>query len=114
MIETRQHFANRLNTLGAKHQKLSRGYTVMVDRNGLIVAQPKCTRRYFPLKGITMLILGFFVFKAFTLSVNGPEAYQERLAMLENGTIIEVFGAKIMGLDPVTVGLAESMGPLMR
>ncbi len=114
MVETHQHFANRLDTLGAKHRKLARGYTTQLDKNGLIVAKPKRARRHFPVKGLLLLLFAFISFKAFMLSVNGPEAYNDRLSKLEAGTIFESFGAKVMSLDPATVALAQIMGPLMR
>lgn len=115
MVETRDHFAQRLNHIGSKHQKLKRGYTTKVTNNGIIVAQPvKKSRRYIPFKGMLLTVLCFFAFKAFILAANGPDAYADRLASLENGTVFEQAGAMIMTVDPATAALANIMGPVLR
>ncbi len=114
MVETHDHFNKRLKCLGRKHAQMTRGYTTIVGKDGLIVAQPKVKRRWFPVKGLILLVLGFFAFKAFMLVSFGPVTYGERLAKLEDGTAIEQVGAKVLGLDPLTVILADFAGQYLR
>ncbi len=117
MVETHDHFVNRLNTLGRKHAKMTHGYTTKVGKDGLIVVKPKRTRRA-PrsggLKLIFLVAIGFIGFKAFTLATVGPVTYNERLSTLQNGTIIEQAGAKAMAIDPVTEAVAGSVGKIVR
>ncbi|MEQ6248662.1 hypothetical protein ABMC89_07220 [Sulfitobacter sp. HNIBRBA3233] len=115
MVETKEHFIARLNTVGDRHSKMvRRGYTTRVDRNGVIFAQPKKMRLRLPVKGAFLLVLAFFVFKAFILSANGPDAYKDRLSTLEAGNFVEVLGARVLAIDPATEFLANQMGPLFR
>ena len=113
-VETHDHFVNRLTQLGRKHEKMTRGYSTKVGKDGLITVTTKRSRRGFPIKGLFLLVLGFFAFKAFMLASVGPVTYNERLAKLENGTIIEQAGAKVLGIDPVTEAIASVAGPVLR
>lgn len=114
MVETHDHFINRLNFLGRKHEKMTRGYTTKVGKDGLITVKPKSRRRGFPVKGIVLTVLAFFAFKALMLVSFGPATYEERLSKLENGTVIELAGAKVLGIDPVTQVMADLVSPLLR
>jgi hypothetical protein len=114
MVETHDHFINRLSFLGRKHAKMTQGYTTKVNKDGLIVVRPKAKRRGFPLKGLILTVLGFFAFKALMLVAAGPTTYTERLSKLENGTVIELAGAKVLGIDPVTQAMADAVSPLLR
>lgn len=114
MVETHDHFIKRLNILGNKHAKMTHGYTTKVNKDGLITVNPKAKRRGFPIKGLILLVLGFFAFKAFMLASFGPVTYSERLSKLENGTVVELAGAKVLGIDPVTAMLADYAGQVLR
>ena len=114
MVETKEHFVRRLNTLGRKHAQMTRGYTTKVGRDGLLTVKPRRKRGGFPVMGLLLLVGGFFVFKAFMLAAVGPVTYNERLAKLENGTAIEQVGASVLGIDPVTRALADFAGPVVR
>lgn len=113
-VETHAQFVKRLNVLGRKHAQLAKGYTTKVGPDGLITVRPKRARIQFPAKSILIAAVAFLGFKAFMLAANGPVAYQDRLASLENGTVVESYGAKIMALDPITLAMADFMGPLLR
>ena len=118
MVETHDDFVERLNELGRKHEKMSRGKIVTkVTRDGLIVVEPK-RQRLLPAAGLVKLLLlvlvGFVAFKSFTLAAYGPVTYNERLAELENGTVIEKMGAKALAIDPVSEALARTVGPVLR
>lgn len=114
MVETKEHFTKRLKTLGRKHEKMTHGYTTKIDRNGVIVAKPLRRKLGFPFKGLVLLVGGFLAFKALMLAAVGPITYNERLAKLESGTVIEQAGARVLGIDPVTSALADFAGPVIR
>ena len=114
MVETHDHFVARLTSLGQKHARMTHGYATKVGRDGLITVTPKRLRRGFPLKLIMMFALGFLGLKVFMVASVGPVTYNERLAKLERGTVIEQAGAKVMAIDPVTEALASVTGPILR
>ncbi|NNK17398.1 MAG: hypothetical protein HKP51_10900 [Sulfitobacter sp.] len=117
MVETHDHFVERLNTLGRKHAKMTRGYTTKIDKDGLLVVVPKRSRGL-PgtgvLKLVMLLLIGFLTFKSFALAAFGPVTYNERLSKLQNGTAIEKIGAKALAIDPVTEAVATTVGPVLR
>lgn len=114
-VETHDHFVKRLNVLGRKHAQMARsGYSTKVGRDGLITVKPKRRRGGLPIKGLMLLALVFFGFKAFTLGAIGPVTYNERLAKLENGTIVEQYGAKALAIDPVTQAFSGIFAAILR
>ena len=116
MVETHDHFTKRLGKLGRKHEQMTHGYTTKVGKDGLITVTPKA-RRVRGVSGLKLLLVvtvGFFAFKAFMLAANGPDAYSERLAGLQSGTVIEQAGALVLGIDPITEKLASLAGPILR
>ena len=117
MVETHDHFIERLSALGHKHAQLSRGYTTRVGKDGLLVATPK-RRQFLPgagvLKIVMLMLIGFLSFKSFAVAAYGPVTYNERLQKLENGTVIEQIGAKALAIDPVTDAVAQTVAPMMR
>jgi hypothetical protein len=114
MVETHAHFVKRLTTLGQKHAKMTRGYSMKVNKDGLLTAKPKRARRSLPIRGLFLVVFGFFALKAFMLASVGPVTYNERLAKLESGTVVERAGAKAMSIDPITATFATIAGPVLR
>lgn len=113
-VETHENFVKRLDLLGRKHDKMTRGYTTKVGRDGLIRVTPKRAKRGFPIKGAILLVIGFFVLKAFMVASVGPVSYEERLSTLQNGSVFEQYGAMALSIDPITQGLATQMGSLLK
>ncbi|MEX3316867.1 hypothetical protein [Sulfitobacter sp. PS-8MA] len=107
-------FTKRLELLGRKHRKMEQGYVTRVGRDGLMTVLPKRARRGFPFKGLFLIVLVYFVFKAFTLAAIGPVTYNERLSRLQNGPSLAQFGAKLVAIDPLTEALAGTVGPILR
>lgn len=114
MVETKTHFDNRLNVLGHKHKAMTRGYTTHMRNDGLIVVKELPQKKQFPIKGLVLLLLGFFCFKGFMLAAVGQDAYAERVASLQSGTFVEQGGAWVMQADPVAQVVANYMGPILR
>ncbi len=113
MVETKFHFENRLRDLGRKHKAMANGYTTRLRGDGLIVVKPKRKAIGFPFKSIAMLVVGFLLVKAFMLASIGPVTYNERVAKLQAGTVIEQSGAWVMRIDPVTVAIATFMDDML-
>ena len=116
MVETHAHFDHRLDKLGRKHEKLAKGYVTKLGEDGLIRAVPRAGRAR-NRNGYSLLLavlVGSFLFKALMLSSAGPETYAERLSALQNGTLVERVGAFALAVDPVTEGLAATIGPVFR
>lgn len=115
MVYTKDHFNQRI---GAVDKKLSRrgrsSIVARVDANGIVYAKATRRSRGFPIKGLLLLILAFFCFKAFMVSANGPASYEERLSVLQKGAVIEAAGAHLLAVDPFSQFIADQMGPMLR
>lgn len=114
MADAFSQFDNRLKRIERSHNELRGGYTAVVGRDGLITIKAKRAKRNFPVKGAVLLVLGFICFKALMLAHLGPDAYVERVAELDAGTIVEQVGGFVMQADPATQWIATQIGPFMR
>jgi hypothetical protein len=115
MVYTKEDFNARIGAVDKdKSNVLRRGYTTKIDKNGIIVVKPRAKRLRLPIKGVVFLIAGFLCLKALMLSANGPDTYNDRLATLENGNVIETVGARVLGIDPVTQLIANKIGTFFR
>lgn len=104
------NFSARLREIEAKHNRLASGYVRLEERNGLLVpVEGVKLRQGAPLRGITYTLSMFLLFKGFLLAYLGQATYGGRVAMLENGSIVEQFGGWIMHADPVTLFIADLM-----
>lgn len=116
MVETHDDFVERLELLGRKHAKMTNGYSTKIDQNGNLVAVPK-RKSALPGVGLAkfalLLLIGLLGFKSFAVAVYGPVTYNERLATLEGGTVVEQVGAKALAIDPVTAAIAEAVAPAL-
>ncbi|MEO9899134.1 MAG: hypothetical protein ABJD13_12700 [Paracoccaceae bacterium] len=112
MVESRSSFDSRLRTLGRKHKAMTHGSVVQMRGDGLVLQKPKSyrARRGFPLRGLVLLMLGFFAFKGYMITNIGAEGYDQRIQALAAGTPIEQVGAKVMQADPVTAMLTDAFG----
>lgn len=115
MVYTKEDFNSRVGSVTKKSARRGRNaFVTRIDKNGVVVVKAKRRGFQFPIRGTVLMILAFFCFKAFMLVSNGPEAYSDRLATLENGTMIEAMGARILSVDPVTQIIADQAVALFR
>lgn len=117
MVYTKQDFETRVKAVdGSKKSLVRRGATHRVGKNGIIVVEPKSARRTMrlPIRGVLVMIACFFGFKALLLAANGPDTYNDRLASLENGNVVAVWGARALAVDPVTQFIADQIAPVLR
>lgn len=114
MVEDHLQFDRRVQKLTRKHQAMSRGYTHRMRADGLIVMKPRRARPGLSLRALVFFVLGFFAFKGFLLANLGPAAYEDRLARLTEGTVVEQGGAVLMAVDPLSEFIASHIGPVLR
>src|SRR5215207_4101228 len=102
-------FDRRVTRLETKHRLLSAGVTYRIGSDGLITAHPN--RRFlprFPSRGLVLLVVTAFAFKAALLVASGEAAYNTRLAELAQGQSVERAMAWLMQPDPVTRAVAST------
>ncbi len=102
-------FETRLKKIDRNHTRLARGYKSRVSRDGLIVFKPVRRQRGIPLRAIVFLVVGFFVFKGVVMAHIGGAIYEQRVAALQNGTMVEKAGAFAMQPDPISIGIAQKL-----
>jgi hypothetical protein len=104
-----QEFDRRIRRLLRKHDRLSHGVVHRVGPDGLITAHPRRRVPLPPVKAILAILAFGFVFKAYLLFALGPSTYDERVAVLEAGSLFEQAGALVMQPDPASSWLAGQM-----
>ena len=114
MSNAYQGFDNRLKKIGRKRARMARGYVSKVGRDGLIVFRPKRNEGGFPIRGLALLVIGFFCFKGLVLAHLGQETYTTRVDQLGSGSVVEQAGAFVMQADPVSQFIAQKMRPLVQ
>lgn len=114
MVSGHLEFETRLRRLMRKHRAMSRGYTMRMQSDGLIVAKPR--RSASPISGRSILIFlaAFLIFKGFLIANLGGEGYDDRISRLESGTMVEQAGALAMQSDPISDLIASKLRPLLR
>lgn len=114
MTDAHDGFARRLDRIDRRHARLARGYASEVGRDGLIVFRPRPRRPTFPVKGLLLVVIGFFLFKALILAHLGAETYAVRVAALQAGNPVERAGAWAMQADPLSQAVSARIRPLLR
>lgn len=112
MTDAPLHFDKRIRRISRRRRRMARGSDTNINRNGLIVTRPK--RRTLPIKGLALLAIGFIGFKGLLLAHIGPDTYDQRVALLAEGTFVEQAGAWVMQTDPLTEWTAGQIGPVLR
>jgi len=107
-------FNKRVHEIERRHRRLASGYVRLEERDGLLIpVDRKLPRRGLPLRGIVLTLSAFLAFKGFLLAYLGPVAYADRLSLLEGGNVVEQIGGWVMGLDPVTIWIAQQFNTLV-
>jgi len=114
MADAKQvEFGERLNRIDKSHRQLARGYVTTVNHDGLIIARPHRRSSRLPLRGLFLSLAVLLAFKGFVYAQIGEAAYQDRVQLLANGTIVEQIGAYAMYADPVTLWIAQQIAILL-
>jgi hypothetical protein len=109
-----KEFAKRLNQIERRHSKLSKGYLMSVNHDGLVVARPHRKRPSFPFRGLMITAIAVIGFKAFALAYLGAASYQDRIDRLSTGTTSERMAAWVMRTEPATRAVAGVVAPYLR
>lgn len=109
MNELYYGFEARLKKIDRKRSKMAQGYKGTVSRDGLIVFRPSRRQRGVSLRAVVLLIAGFFLFKGMVMAHTGAAIYDERVAALNSGSLVEQAGAFVMQSDPVTQSIASKL-----
>ncbi len=109
MSEVQVPFHKRLRAITRRHDRMRNGVYHKLTRDGLIVAHPRRRAPHFPLKSLLLLLGAGFLFKAVLLVNLGSAIFDERVAELRAGTIVEQGGAWLMQADPATIWLATQL-----
>ncbi|MCR9112353.1 MAG: hypothetical protein NXH84_03715 [Rhodobacteraceae bacterium] len=113
MTNTFEGFDNRLKKIDRNRTRLVNGYSAKVSKDGLIVFRPKRRTNSFSVRGLLMLVLGFFLFKGMIMAHLGGTIYDQRVEALKAGTVIEQGGAYLMQRDPITEAIAIKLRPFL-
>lgn len=114
MAQSQLLFDQRVHNLDRKHNAMSRGYVTQMRSDGLIVARPQRQQSWLPYKYTILFLATLFAFKGFLIASLGAAGYSERVAKLENGTVVEQVGAWVMQIEPVSSFVATEIGPILR
>lgn len=106
-------FEVRMNKINRRHKRLSRGYVMSVNHDGLVIAQPKPRQGFIPWRGILFVLVGMLAVKSIMLAQVGTDNYQARVDSLAAGNQFEKVGAYVLHADPVTQWIAEQIAPIM-
>lgn len=106
-------FEVRMNRINRRHQRLSRGYVMSVNHDGLIIAEPKPRTSVIPWRGLLFVLVGTLIVKGVMLAQIGETAYEARVATLASGNQVERIGAYVLSADPVTQWIAAQVAPIL-
>lgn len=107
-------FDERLRRLTRKHRRMAHGVIYRIGADGLIQSHPRRRSPRFPLQGLVILFAAAFMFKGFLYASLTPMIYDERVALLQQGTVVERAGAWVMQADPATVWMGGILAPFVR
>lgn len=114
MGDTNQrNFEVRMNKINRRHKRLSRGYVMSVNHDGLIIAQPKSRQARVPWRGILFVLVGTLLVKGVMLAQVGADSYDARVATLASGNQFEQIGAYVLHADPITQWIAAQVAPIL-
>ncbi|NBD30572.1 MAG: hypothetical protein GVY31_11115 [Alphaproteobacteria bacterium] len=108
-------FDKRVNRIVRTHDRIRRnGVVHRVGKDGLIVTRPRIARPRFPLRGVLIVVLLGFAFKGLLWAQIGAVSYNERVAQLREGTVVEKAGAWLLQEDAVTIWIGQQARPYLR
>jgi len=105
-------FDKRLHRIVRKHQRMQHGVTYKIDHSGMIVARPRLYNPKFPLKGLLIVLATAFALKGYMLASLGAGVYDDKVALLQQGTAVEKIGAWVMQSDPATEFVAARLADI--
>lgn len=114
MFGAKNSFDDRLHRVKRSGRRSRKTYTPEIGPDGLIVVRRRASRTRVPVRGLIYLACGFILFKAIALAQFGAQGYEERIAMLTEGTMVEQVSGWIMQADRATIWVADKIRPFLR
>ncbi|QFS81604.1 hypothetical protein FIU97_01980 [Roseivivax sp. THAF40] len=105
METVRRNFLRRQRGIRKKHRKMAAGYVTTVNKAGVIEHHPRKSVSGFSVRPFVILALVFTAFKISVIVKLGEAEYLKRLEALGAGDTVDVIGAFVMQIDPVTRGV---------
>jgi hypothetical protein len=108
-------FDTRLKGIAKRKTRLERGYKSQVTKDGLIIFRPDRRGKGSPftVRRLLYIALGFLLFKAMIMANLGGTVYEERVAALQAGTIVEQMGSYVMQPDGISQAIAVQLRPFL-
>jgi hypothetical protein len=113
MSDVEMKFSDRIARLEQKHGALANGYTLRVQPDGLIVAQPQKSRSGVSAIAVMLFVAAFVLFKGIMIAHVGTVTYEERVSDLRSGNVAEQAGAVVLQPGPVSDWLAQKARPYL-
>ena len=113
MSQSHDVFQKRVDILSEKHRAMANGYTASVRDDGLIVVEPKTTRRGIPFRLAFYVMCAFILFKAMIVVAMGEGTYTASIEQLADGTTAESVAAWMMQADTVTRAVASAISSVL-
>lgn len=107
-------FERRVQMLERTRRKAPKGHLRMAGPDGLVFAKKRRATPTVSVRGLLYLVVGLALFKAIAMAQIGPSGYADRVAALEEGTLIEQAGAFVMQPDRISTALAVKIAPFIR
>lgn len=108
-----RNFEVRMNKINRRHKRLSRGYVMSVNHDGLIIAQPKARQSWVPWRGILFALVGTILVKAIMFAQVGADEYTARVTTLSAGNQLDKVAAYVLTADPATQWIATQIAPFL-
>jgi len=100
-------FEIRIRKIQKRHLRLAQGYALKVDKNNLIVQQPRYLNLQFPWRALVVVIMVGLGFKGYLMvALDGP-TYASKVDALSQGHPLEQAGAWVMQPDPASDAVAR-------
>ena len=114
MDDSFKSFSQRISRVNRRRQKMNNnGVVRKVGKDGLISAYPRRRMPSFPFRGIVILVMAAFLYKAVMFAWLGAATYGDRVEALAQGTVVEQVGAWILQADPAIVTVGNIIKPLL-
>lgn len=105
MADTLFKFDKRVQRISRRNRKLARGHVNFIDSTGIVRQRPRRINGL-PIRGLLLIAFCFFSFKGLLIAHQGTVLYEDRLALLQEGTLIEQAAAWAMQIEPVSMRFA--------
>lgn len=112
--DEKNQFKKRLRSLERKNRAMERGFTTQLRADGLLVVKPKRRGVTISGKAVLLFLAAFIGFKGLVLAEVGQLTYDEQIAQLSQGTIVEQAGAIVMQSDPASEFVAHHLRTVLQ